>query len=194
MSSDTENNTPVTTATKMPRASKAPKSNPAAAVDIVRRGRAVANAKGPEETGKVPGKLQSKIGKPSEGEQAGNNNNKKKRRFRSGMRALQQIRKLQKGTEFLIRRLPFQRLIREIAQNYSIPGAANEGVRWQASAINALQEASEAYLIAIFSTSYLLTLFAKRNTLGPKEFGLALKIAGSGIAINSERAGTLVGV
>lgn len=40
----------------------------------------------------------------------------KKRRFRPGTVALREIRKYQKSTEFLIRKLPFMRLVREIGQ------------------------------------------------------------------------------
>jgi len=43
---------------------------------------------------------------------------KKPHRFRPGTVALREIRKFQKSTELLIRKLPFQRLVREIAQEY----------------------------------------------------------------------------
>jgi len=69
---------------------------------------------------------------------------KKTRRFRPGTVALREIRRYQKSTELLIRKLPFQRLVREIAQD------CKDGLRFQSSAIAALQEASEAYLTALF--------------------------------------------
>merc|ERR1712054_240542 len=68
---------------------------------------------------------------------------KKPHRYRPGTVALREIRKYQKSTELLIRKLPFQRLIREIAQNYKTD------LRFQSSAVLALQEAAEAYLVGL---------------------------------------------
>jgi histone H3 len=70
--------------------------------------------------------------------------------------ALDQIRKYQKSTELLIRKLPFQRLVREIAQ------ATKTDLRWQASAVEALQEAAEAYLVGLFEDSNICAIHAKR--------------------------------
>lgn len=64
--------------------------------------------------------------------------------FRPGTVALREIRKYQKTTELLIRKLPFQRLVREIAQEYKAD------LRFQSAAVGALQEASEAYLVSLF--------------------------------------------
>ncbi|GLJ55279.1 hypothetical protein SUGI_1186250 [Cryptomeria japonica] len=66
---------------------------------------------------------------------------KKPHRFRPGTVALREIRKYQKSTELLIRKMPFQRLVREIAQDFKTD------LRFQSSAVAALQEASEAYLV-----------------------------------------------
>ena len=66
---------------------------------------------------------------------------KKPHRYRPGTVALREIRKYQKSTELLIRKLPFQRLVREIAQDFKTD------LRFQSSAVLALQEAAEAYLI-----------------------------------------------
>lgn len=55
-----------------------------------------------------------------------------------------------RSTELLIRKLPFQRLVREIAQDFKTD------LRFQSSAIGALQEASEAYLVSLFEDSELL--------------------------------------
>merc|ERR1711963_528154 len=63
---------------------------------------------------------------------------KKPHRYRPGTVALREIRKYQKSTDLLIRKLPFQRLVREIAQDYKTD------LRFQSAAIGALQEASEA--------------------------------------------------
>ncbi|CAB4062062.1 H3 [Lepeophtheirus salmonis] len=68
---------------------------------------------------------------------------KKPHRYRPGTVALREIRRYQKSTELLIRKLPFQRLVREIAQDFKTD------LRFQSSAVMALQEASEAYLVWI---------------------------------------------
>lgn len=62
-------------------------------------------------------------------------------RYRPGTVALREIRRYQKSTELLIRKLPFQRLVREIAQDFKTD------LRFQSTAILALQEAAEAYLV-----------------------------------------------
>ncbi|XP_061657034.1 uncharacterized protein LOC133490684 [Syngnathoides biaculeatus] len=69
---------------------------------------------------------------------------KKPHRYRPGTVALREIRRYQKSTELLIRKLPFQRLVREIAQDFKTD------LRFQSSAVMALQEASEAYLVGLF--------------------------------------------
>jgi histone H3 len=75
---------------------------------------------------------------------------KKPHRYRPGTVALREIRRYQKSTELLIRKLPFQRLVREIAQDFKTD------LRFQSSAVLALQEASEAYLVGLFEgMSYL---------------------------------------
>ncbi|KAB7494356.1 histone H3 [Armadillidium nasatum] len=68
---------------------------------------------------------------------------KKPHRYRPGTVALREIRRYQKSTELLIRKLPFQRLVREIAQDFKTD------LRFQSSAVMALQEASEAYLVVL---------------------------------------------
>lgn len=97
---------------------------------------------------------------------------KKPHRFRPGTVALRQIRRYQKSTELLIRKLPFQRLVREIAQDFKTD------LRFQASAIAALQEASESYLVGLFEDSNLAAIHAKRITIMPKDMQLARKIKG----------------
>ena len=74
---------------------------------------------------------------------------KKPHRFRPGTVALREIRKYQKSTELLIRKLPFQRLVREIAQDFKTD------LRYQSSAVAALQEAAEACVIGLFEDTNL---------------------------------------
>lgn len=99
----------------------------------------------------------------------------KSHRFRPGTVALREIRHYQKSTNLLIRKLPFQRLCRELAQDHAIQ---NECPRFQASALQALQEAAEAYLVGLFEDSNLCALHAKRVTVMPKDLQLARRIRG----------------
>ena len=86
--------------------------------------------------------------------------------------ALREIRKYQKSTELLIRKEPFQRLVREIAQEWKTD------LRFQSTAILALQEASEAYLVELFEDTNICALHAKRVTIMPKDLHLARRIRG----------------
>jgi histone H3 len=97
---------------------------------------------------------------------------KKPHRFRPGTVALREIRKYQKSTELLIRKLPFQLLVREIAQDFKTD------LRFQSHAIMALQEASEAYLTSLFEDTNLCAIHAKRVTIMPKDIQLARRIRG----------------
>ena len=97
---------------------------------------------------------------------------KKPFRHRPGTVALREIRRYQKPTELLIRKLPFQRLVREIAQDFKTD------LRFQSSAVVALQEASEAYLVGLFEDTNLCAIHAKRVTIMPKDIQLARRIRG----------------
>lgn len=97
---------------------------------------------------------------------------KKPHRYRPGTVALREIRKYQKSTELLIRKLPFQRLVREIAQDF------NTHLRFQQTAVLALQEAAESYLVGLFEDTNLCAIHAKRVTIMPKDIQLARRIRG----------------
>ena len=97
---------------------------------------------------------------------------KKAHRYRPGTVALREIRRYQKSTELLIRKLPFQRLVREIAQD------AKPDLRFQSAAIGALQEAAEAYLVSLFEDTNLCAIHAKRVTIFPRDMQLARRIRG----------------
>lgn len=84
---------------------------------------------------------------------------KKPHRYRPGTVALREIRKYQKSTELLIRKLPFQRLVREIAQDYKTD------LRFQSSAVLALQEAAEAYLVGLFEDTNLYVSLCVKQTI-----------------------------
>jgi histone H3 len=95
---------------------------------------------------------------------------KKPHRFRPGTVALREIRKYQKSTELLIRKLPFQRLVREIAQDF------NTNLRFQAESIMALQDATEAQMVNDIENSNLMAIHAKRVTLMPKDIQLLVRV------------------
>ena len=116
---------------------------------------------------------------------------KKPHRYRPGTVALREIRRYQKSTELLIRKvkfylklfpqllltnffsqLPFQRLVREIAQDFKTD------LRFQSSAVMALQEASEAYLVGLFEDTNLCAIHAKRVTIMSRDIQLARRIRG----------------
>ena len=97
---------------------------------------------------------------------------KKKHRYRPGTVALREIRKYQKSTELLVRKLPFQRLVREIAQDFK------SELRFQTTAMLALQEAAESYLVGLFEDTNLCAIHAKRVTIMPKDIQLARRIRG----------------
>ena len=97
---------------------------------------------------------------------------KKPHRYRPGTVALREIRRYQKSTELLIRRLPFQRLVRTICTDKKMD------VRWQTHALAAMQEAAEAYLVSVLEDTNLCALHARRVTIMPKDMQLARRIRG----------------
>jgi len=100
---------------------------------------------------------------------------KRPHRFRPGTVALREIRKYQKSTELLIKKLPFQRLCREVAYRY------RSDLRYQSTAIAALQEASEAYLVGLFEDTNMCAIHAKRVTIMSKDIMLARRIRGENL-------------
>ena len=118
-------------------------------------------------TGKQPGALTFNVNKKKN-----SGGVKKPHRYRPGTVALREIRKYQKSTELLIRKVPFQRLVREIAQDFKTD------LRFQSSAVLALQEAAEAYLVGLFEDTNLAAIHARRVTIMPKDIQLARRIRG----------------
>jgi len=95
---------------------------------------------------------------------------KKPHRYRPGTVALREIRRYQKSTELLIRKLPFQRLVRELSQEFM------PDTRFLGSALLALQEAAEAFLVAFFEDANLCAIHAKRVTIMPQDMHLVHRI------------------
>lgn len=96
----------------------------------------------------------------------------KKKRYRPKSVALREINKYRKSTELLIRKMPFQRLVREIA------GEIKSEIRFQSAALEALQEASEAYLVGLFEDTNMCASHAGRVTIMPRDMILARRIRG----------------
>ena len=96
----------------------------------------------------------------------------RKFRFRPGTVALRMVKKYQKSTELLMRKAPFQRLVRELATSHK------ENLRWQGSAILALQEATESFAVGLLSDANLCALHANRVTIFSKDIQLARRLRG----------------
>lgn len=90
-------------------------------------------------------------------------------RFRPGSIALREIRKYQKTTDLLIRKQPFQRLVRSLQ-------GGDEPLRFQAAALVILQETAENFLTTLLEDAYRCTVHAKRVTLMPQDIVLVYKI------------------
>lgn len=97
---------------------------------------------------------------------------KRPHRYRPGAVALREIRKYQRSTDLLIKRAPFQRLVRELTQAYKAD------IRFQSLGLLALQEAAEAYLVGLFEDTNLCAIHAKRVTIKPTDMQLARRIRG----------------
>ena len=93
-------------------------------------------------------------------------------RYRPGTVALREIRRYQRSTELLIRKMPFQRLCREIAQDLK------SDLRFQSSTVMALQVAAEDYLVGVFEDTQLCAIHAHRVTIMPRDIQLAKRLRG----------------
>ncbi|GAB1197358.1 Histone H3-like centromeric protein hH3v [Aspergillus pseudonomiae] len=100
------------------------------------------------------------------------------RRYRPGTVALKEIRKYQRSYDLLLRKLPFARLVREVALDL-LPADVGSELRWQSQAIMALQEAAEAFLVHLFEDTNLCAIHAKRVTIMQKDIQLARRIRGA---------------
>ncbi|XP_064552724.1 uncharacterized protein LOC135438356 [Drosophila montana] len=93
-------------------------------------------------------------------------------RYRPGAAVLREIRRYQRSSELLIHKQPFQRLVRQISQEFGCR------MRIQPAALAAMQEAAESYLVGLFEESNLCALHGQRKTLMPKDLLLAQRIRG----------------
>nr|UHA57729.1 histone H3.4 [Crypthecodinium cohnii] len=142
----------------------------------------VAAAKAGKAPGKAPGKaLREQLAGKAPRKQLGApgvdgarlNRVKRSHRLKSGQVALREIKQYQKSTDLLLLKLPFQRLIKELCEE-----TLRVEVRFQAQAILALQEATEAYLVGLFEDTNLCAVHAKRVTIMPRDLELARRLRG----------------
>ena len=98
---------------------------------------------------------------------------KKPHRFRPGTVALRDIRKHQKSSDCLaFPKLPFSRLIREIAQDFK------DDLRFEAGVCDLLQLAAEDYLVQICQGANMCAIHAERETVYPKDVQLCRALRG----------------
>ena len=117
-------------------------------------------------------KISTKVKKNKKKDPKANSPSKKSHRYRPGTVALREIKQIQRGGDFLIRKQPFYRLVREEAQNHK------DNVRFQTSALYVLQTWVEAKLISYFEDANLAAIHAKRVTVMPKDLLFARRILG----------------
>ena len=95
---------------------------------------------------------------------------RKPHRWRPGTEALRDIKRCQKSTGLLLRKLPFQRLVREIAQEYK------SDLRFQGTALEVLQQAAESFVVDTFKDGYAIDLYADNVTIQPAAMRLAMAL------------------
>ena len=121
---------------------------------------------------KKGGKRMSKKTAPAKGGMKKADGEKRKIRFKPGTVALREIKRYQKTTNMMLPRASFQRVVR------SITGSIDHDLRFQAQALLALQESTEAYLVGIFEDANLCCIHANRVTVMKKDMDLARRIRG----------------
>lgn len=117
--------------------------------------------------GKSPRKVLAEVAKANTAASGGI---KKPHRFKPGTVALREIRKMQATTHTLIKKAPLYRLIREIMQDF------HSDFRFQASALEAIHQACEAYIIDTFEVANLYAIHSKRVTILKKDFELVKRV------------------
>ena len=112
------------------------------------------------------------LGQKKAKKSSGSSGMKKSFRWRPGTVSNYQVRKLQKSTELLVAKAPFSRLVREVAETHKA------GLRFQASAVAAIQEATEAFVVSLLSDANLAALHASRVTAMPRDLQLVRRLRG----------------
>ncbi|PYH48244.1 histone H3 family protein [Aspergillus saccharolyticus JOP 1030-1] len=157
------------TAAAEPEAAAGPSTAPAETTSPARGRKPTGVIKGKRPTNKAPRTSDVEPGDPTP--------TGRRRRYRPGTVALKEIRHYQRSFDLLIRKLPFARLVREVALDL-LPAEVGSELRWQSHAILALQEAAEAFLVHLFEDTNLCAIHAKRVTIMQKDIQLARRIRG----------------
>ena len=97
---------------------------------------------------------------------------RKVRRNKPGTVTLREVKRYQKTVDMLLPRASFQRVVRAITMEM------DHTLRFQSQALQALQEASEAYIVGLFEDTNLCAIHAKRVTVQRKDMDLARRIRG----------------
>lgn len=118
------------------------------------------------------GAIAKKSAKKPEKTAPTNSGVKKPHRWRPGTVAIREIKRYQKSVKLLIRKAPFHRFVRELGAQFK------HDLRFQPQALEAIQEAAEAYMVGVFEDANLCVLHAKRSTILPKDLHLAMRIRG----------------
>ncbi|RAL07086.1 putative centromere protein Cse4 [Aspergillus homomorphus CBS 101889] len=134
-------------------------------------------ARGRKPGGVAKGKRPAKAPRKSDVEPGDPHPTGRRRRYKPGTVALKEIRQYQRSFDLLIKKLPFARLVREVALDL-LPADVGSELRWQSHAILALQEAAEAFLVHLFEDTNLCAIHAKRVTIMQKDIQLARRIRG----------------
>ena len=74
---------------------------------------------------------------------------------------------MQKSTDLLISKAAFMRVVKEIQTNIFQEEKKGEPFRWQAQGLEALQEATEVWLVGLLEDTNLVAIHAKRVTIKP---------------------------
>ena len=115
-----------------------------------------------------------------------------KRKWRPGTVALRQIKKYQQTVDLLIRRAPFRRLVKELIVQTSHDMSLDFHIRCTPLAVDAMQEATEAYLVNLFEDSNLCAIHSRRVTIMSKDLCLARRIRGERNSLEPESAKVVV--
>jgi len=95
---------------------------------------------------------------------------KKAHRFRPGTVAIREIRRYQRSDELIFPILAFDRLVREVAQDYKT------NLRFGKGAFRAIHLFTEYYVVSLLQDTQLAALHARRFTIMPKDIQIARRI------------------
>ncbi|GMS82706.1 hypothetical protein PENTCL1PPCAC_4881 [Pristionchus entomophagus] len=90
-----------------------------------------------------------------------------------GSKVLKDIKRYQRGFNLLIPRMPFRRVVRQVMQEMK---RGSDGLMIQSLAVDALQEAAEAYLVSLFDDANMAAIHARRVTIMPKDLDIVRRI------------------